>query len=187
MDKVNAVAFLLLVLLFAIWFYGPWQTLCIDWGRERMFEARNALFDMAAEGKLSFSSPEYRELRYRIETSIRFAHRISWPTLLILLGISRRLRIPRRRSTRELINGLPVQWQEEAEQHARTVEWVILRLLLTRSLILFVAVAIGWVLVRCGAPIYWFCKQLSEQLIEATQNETLEDAVIRTRLRRTQS
>ena len=42
---------------------------------------------MAADGKIKFSSVEYRAVRYHYNTLIRFAHDLSWPQL-VAVGLS---------------------------------------------------------------------------------------------------
>jgi len=71
-----AVGFLLLLL------YGPWQWVCTDCARQLVFERRDAVFDLAADGKLSFESYEYRTIRRTLERSIRFAHELTLPRFL---------------------------------------------------------------------------------------------------------
>jgi hypothetical protein len=62
--------------------YGPWQTAWTDYGRQILFEARAKIFDLAIEGKIGFNSVEYRTIRTSLESSIRFAHTVTWPRLL---------------------------------------------------------------------------------------------------------
>lgn len=62
--------------------YSLWQATCVAWMRQLCFEARDAIFDLAADGRLEFTSADYRQIRSGIETLIRFADRISWPRLL---------------------------------------------------------------------------------------------------------
>ena len=50
--------------------------------RNTIFEARDAIFDIATEGSVEWGSSEYREIRDSLNSLIRFAHRISWPALL---------------------------------------------------------------------------------------------------------
>lgn len=65
-----------LVCVFAL-FYGPWQSLCVEGARQIIFEQREKLFDLAADGHLSFDSIEYRELRDYLNKSIRFSHNMT--------------------------------------------------------------------------------------------------------------
>jgi hypothetical protein len=75
----------LLTLVALVWFvYGPWQEICTDLARQQLFECRDAIFDLAADGKLSFQSREYREIRSSLEQSIRFAHELTLPRFIFL-------------------------------------------------------------------------------------------------------
>lgn len=58
-------------------FYGPWQTQCVDQARERLFELRDKVFDLALNGELDFNSTEYKDIRRSIERNIRFAHELT--------------------------------------------------------------------------------------------------------------
>ncbi len=73
--------------------YGPWQTFWTEWTRERLFVARDALFDLAGPGMaLAFDEPAYRQARHELEVLIRFVHQMTWPRLvayLILAGMPR--------------------------------------------------------------------------------------------------
>ena len=64
--------------------YGPWQWVCTDYGRQILFEKREALFDFAHEGKIEFDSVEYQTLRLSLETLIRFSHEITVMKFLFL-------------------------------------------------------------------------------------------------------
>jgi hypothetical protein len=65
-------------------FYGPWQWVCIDVARQIVFEKRDAIFDIASAGRLSFSSREYTTIRSGLQASIRFAHDLTLPNFLVL-------------------------------------------------------------------------------------------------------
>ncbi|MGI4941665.1 MAG: hypothetical protein ACRYHQ_14080 [Janthinobacterium lividum] len=70
--------------------YGPWQWVCTDVARQRMFKARDELFDMAAAGYLDFESSEYQTIRSEINNMIRFAHGLTWVRLLMFSRLARR-------------------------------------------------------------------------------------------------
>lgn len=81
-NSIESLAFIL-VAGGAVWFvYGPWQTYCEDSARQDLFDARNAIFDLAAGGKLSFESPEYREIRNALNCFIRYAHQLTLSRLI---------------------------------------------------------------------------------------------------------
>lgn len=64
-------------------FYGPWQSVCTDFGRQVLFEKRDVVFDLALEGRLEFDSDQYRTIRTSLEQSIRFAHELTLPRFII--------------------------------------------------------------------------------------------------------
>jgi hypothetical protein len=64
--------------------YGPWQWMCTDFARQALFEKRDAIFDLARAGKLSFEGREYQTIRSSLQASIRFAHALTLPRALIL-------------------------------------------------------------------------------------------------------
>lgn len=94
---MNAVISLIVLVLFACFFYGPWQAACTDWARQIIFEKRDELFDLAAKGKLDFASDEYRTIRCALEGLIRFAHELTWPRLLLFMLLRHRLGIGEQR------------------------------------------------------------------------------------------
>lgn len=77
--SIAGIAFFILVVS------GPYQKAVTDTARQSIFEARNALFDLAMTGKLDFASPEYRGIRSKMEQHIRFAHIVTLPRVLFIL------------------------------------------------------------------------------------------------------
>lgn len=68
---------------FFIWFlYGFWQQTVVSVTRHELFKIRHRLFIMAADGKISFDSPEYGEMRKSINSMIRFCHMITLPRVV---------------------------------------------------------------------------------------------------------
>ena len=72
------------VAAFVVVIYGPWQWICTDVARQILFEKRDAVFDLARHGKLSFHSKEYQTIRSSLQASIRFAHELTFPRFLVL-------------------------------------------------------------------------------------------------------
>jgi hypothetical protein len=64
--------------------YGPWQEICTDLARQIVFEKRDAIFDLAHSGKLSFKSREYGIIRSSLQATIRFAHELTLPRFLLM-------------------------------------------------------------------------------------------------------
>jgi hypothetical protein len=90
MANANAIAALLIVLLLGFLIYGPWQEICTDFARQLIFEKRDAIFDIADKGELTFNSQDYRIIRSGLEKLIRFAHELTLPSLVfiwIFIGI----------------------------------------------------------------------------------------------------
>ncbi len=58
-----------------IWFFSrPWQSLCISAVRQELFELRDRLFLLGADGRIEFTDPAYVHLRRHFDTCLRFAH-----------------------------------------------------------------------------------------------------------------
>jgi hypothetical protein len=68
---------------FLVTFYWPWQAVWADIARQRVFEKRDAIFDLAQAGRISFESREYREVRIALEQIIRFAHAGTVPRIVL--------------------------------------------------------------------------------------------------------
>jgi hypothetical protein len=67
--------------------YGPWQAICTDIARQIVFEKRDAIFDLAHSGKLSFNSREYGTIRSSLQASIRFSHELTLPRFLVMAAV----------------------------------------------------------------------------------------------------
>lgn len=57
----------------------------IDALRQRLFELRDALFDDALAGRISFDSPAYKATRILLNGLLRFAHRLSLSRFLVAM------------------------------------------------------------------------------------------------------
>jgi hypothetical protein len=68
---------------FLVVFYWPWQAVLTDIARQVVFEKRDAIFDIAAAGDMSFSSRDYRTIRTALEQLIRFAHAGTLPRIVV--------------------------------------------------------------------------------------------------------
>ena len=83
--NADALVTVVLLVIFIVWFYGPWQESCADYARQVVFEQRDRLFDMAAGGKLSFKSHDYKNTRNKLNAAIRFAHRMTLGRILFFV------------------------------------------------------------------------------------------------------
>jgi hypothetical protein len=64
--------------------YRPWQRLCVDYARDIIFEQREAVFDLAANGRLEFGSELYETVRDEMNGMIRLAHKLTVWRLIFL-------------------------------------------------------------------------------------------------------
>lgn len=69
----------------AIVFYGPWQSLMAEIGRQTIFRSRDRLFDMAADGKWCFDDPVYRDARDLLNGLARYCHKVTVPRMIMIL------------------------------------------------------------------------------------------------------
>lgn len=81
MEAISAVAALIGIVWF---FYVPWQRILVDIIRQRLFEIRDDVFNLAASGKIKFDDPAYVTFRSFINTMVRYAEQFSWPRLFFL-------------------------------------------------------------------------------------------------------
>jgi hypothetical protein len=65
-----------------------WRESNVDAHRRRLFEIRDQLFSLAADGQVPFDDPEYVTARSRLNEYIRWAHVVSTPRLAPLLCAS---------------------------------------------------------------------------------------------------
>lgn len=134
------ISLLGLILLFLL-FYWAWQQYVIDVTRQRLFELRDQLFDMATQGTLQRDSETYRTLRKMFNATIRFTHEMDWVHFLTYLLTMKWLKngevMRGALRVEHLVNNIADthakrQIEEILVQMHRTIAWHIFR----RSLIL---------------------------------------------------
>lgn len=141
---MEEVAFWTLILALGYLVYGPWQKQVEDWGRQELFEIRDAIFDLAAEGKIAFDDPRYRTIRQSVNLLIRFMHECTWPKLIfIALVLQRGERSRWRRSQFEIAVRRIEDPNLRREIRAMTqrMGYVIVLVMIRRSPLLL---ALGW-------------------------------------------
>src|SRR5258706_48939 len=84
MSMLNAVSALVGLLVVICFFYGPYQTLITDLIRQRLFEIRDSIFDVAADKKLAFDNEAYIKSRDWLNFAIQYAHTLTWPRFLFM-------------------------------------------------------------------------------------------------------
>ncbi|MBL4701187.1 MAG: hypothetical protein JKX85_08005 [Phycisphaeraceae bacterium] len=84
-ELMNVVVILISIGGIAWIAYGPLQDLVEDWVRQRIFDARADLFDIADEGRLAFDDFAYLEMRAGMNRMIRFAHEMTWVRFFVYM------------------------------------------------------------------------------------------------------
>lgn len=79
---INALSALVTLGMGLVFFYVIWRHYVVDVTRQDLFELRDQLFDLAAEGKLEFNSNRYKTLRRIFNANIRFTHELDWVHIL---------------------------------------------------------------------------------------------------------
>lgn len=130
--------------LFTIWFlFACWREYKNDAFRQRLFALRDDLFDYAHSGKISFDDPAYRTLRNLTNVFIRFAHRLTFTRVIVLVTAHRSTENPMEIWTKD-IERLPSDVQAKLKQThdeivkavgAHVVLWSPIALVLTALLI----------------------------------------------------
>ncbi len=131
--------------------YGPWQETVADILRQKLFEIRDELFDLASEREdFTFDSPAYRELRNTLNGMIRHAHFITWPRFLIFGWLTRRYQA-NESSLMDLIQSIEdpqlrdrVRHKIQAAVHAMIVSMILRSPILMGVLMLGFPVLIFW-------------------------------------------
>jgi hypothetical protein len=161
--------------------YGPWQWVCTDVGRQMIFEARDAIFDMAADGKLSFESHEYQTIRASLQRSIRFAHELTWPRFVVLYFVLRRSgRFQQKSAVRTALEGIhDEQTRREIEKLVTEAQRASFGMMLVKSPLLLVpfvvalalALLLHWVAKNTFGRVRTAVKPVEERIGEAIEME----------------
>jgi hypothetical protein len=131
----DALTGLIVICLFCALYLGPWQWAWADRARQAAFEERDAIFDMAHAGQLSFGSEDYETIRASFNALIRFAHRISAPRLLFHIAMSRSrvTPLPQLYAALDRIDDQSVR--RAVLGHVQRAETVVISSIMARSLI----------------------------------------------------
>ena len=75
------------VAILVLFFRYPWQSILVDMTRQRLFEIRDDIFIYAADGRINFNSKVYGSLRDRLNSSIRYCHKVSFSTVMAAVAV----------------------------------------------------------------------------------------------------
>lgn len=85
MNAINIISLwqILASIAALLWLSRLWRNLVVDATRQSLFEIRDTVFDLAADGSIGFEQQTYRELRQRINGSIRFCDHYSLTAFML--------------------------------------------------------------------------------------------------------
>lgn len=78
-------------IFFLVWFfYGPWSQFVIDLARQNLFEIRDEVFILAANGEIEFSTELYQGLRNHFNRMIRHCHNLTLLSVFVAYAFSKK-------------------------------------------------------------------------------------------------
>lgn len=129
-------------------FYVLWRDFTIDRARQEVFARRDAIFDIARDGGLSFESDEYRAVRDWLNGLIRHMHRFSVWRLILLF---------RRGSARGGVSVLDAiasiedpEVRAQVQRHVGAASFATAQLIITSSLVALLALQLTLLARRLG-------------------------------------
>ena len=152
-----------------VWFFSrPWQSLWTAVSRQHLFELRDQMFDIAASQRIDFSDTAYCQLREYLNGCIRFAHKITFGSLVagaICLGPE----IQKKYNLQETIESIP---DEKVRQEMRDIfqksAFILLRHMVIRS-------PLVWMLL-CFSPFIVISNKIFE-LVDSVASQ-LRDLIL---------
>ena len=145
-NYADAIAALIAISLFLLFFYGPWQSIMIDLARQTVFEQRDAVFDLAARGRLDFNSRDYKIIRDSFNNLIRYAHELNWVRLILFgYGVDKK--------TSDLQTAIDqiedIETRKSVMRHLQRARFALIAMLCGRSMLLLVIGLILGVVTWC--------------------------------------
>ncbi|MDF1790253.1 MAG: hypothetical protein P1U88_00010 [Thalassobaculaceae bacterium] len=171
---MDAIVGILTLGALAVFFNGPWQWVCTDVARQLMFERRDAVFDMAREGKLRFDSPEYRDIRQSIEQLIRYAHDLTLARFLYLAFARGLIHKSTPSNFRDAVDRIEnAEVRREVHNHLKMTMIVVLVMMVAKSPFL--------TLLLCAGPLFLGLKAQARRAARIIQIEAEEADDVRGR------
>jgi len=141
-----------LIALWAFWYY-LWKPQRVDSFRQKLFDLRSDLFDLAAAGSVSFNDPAYSQLRLLINGMIRFGHRISLGSLLIAVMHSNDSPSDPLAAWKKNVDKLPKGVRDQLLTMHSNVQEAFVKHLFGGSVVLFIYVALRILYAVTKAPL----------------------------------
>jgi hypothetical protein len=153
-------------------FYGPWQDVCIDLSRQFIFEKRDQLFDMAADGRISFESETYRAARDLMNGMLRYAHELTWTQMVVhsyVYGAT-----PRRTRLRDLLAAEKPEIRKEIEGILRECSAVMAGMMAMKSIFIGPFCFLVCIGMLCTAGMNYLVRFVARQKKFEPINETIQ-------------
>ncbi len=145
---------LLAVALIILFFYSKWQLICIDITRQQLFRIRDDIFLYADDGRIDFNDKNYIEIRNRLNSSIKYCHKIKLSTLFSIILLQKNKQISDEFNQQELLTDIvknieDTDLRHDLEKQALEVTFFLSALVILRSpiLLLFIMFAIPVILI----------------------------------------
>lgn len=145
----------------------------IAMARHNLFNLRDELFDLGAQGKLNFKSPGYKATRQLINGLIKYAHDVSLMQIFTtkLIMKARKQRITSVKDWEKAIDALSKEEREYVDDIYRKAMVHMVRLLITKSVLLTSALAVFLVLGGCVIAMQRSAKAVASALSRAREGK----------------
>jgi len=173
--QYDAFATVILLGLLVLFVRGPWKDMCTDYARQIIFQHRDAVFDMAVEGRLEFGSSTYRTIRAALERNIRFAHELSIARFVFFAAPLLR---DRRRSQLEIAVSSIADEQLRAEvmEHVYRAQRALIIMMVVKSPLLMVVSIVVAIVSSVGKGLVGWRRKTLRSVAQAVQVEAEEKA-----------
>lgn len=173
---VTSVVTALGLCLLAVLILFLWREHRVDVFRQRIFLIRDELFDLAADGSMSFDDPAYGSLRTLLNGYIRFAHKVSMTRTLGMFLLRRLVPNPAlERSARELLRPIEEHPDDEVREKLRRIcsraNLEIFRFVAWPSVIFLMPSILA---LLAGTSIYRRVRRRGDAIAETVQVEAIE-------------
>jgi hypothetical protein len=153
-----------------------WREYRVDVFRQRIFLIRDELFDLAAEGRISFDAPAYGSLRTILNGYIRFAHKMSMTRTLGMFLLRRLVPNPAlERSASDLLGPIEQHPDAEVREKLRKIfsraNFEIFRFVAWPSVILLMPSILA---LLAGTSIYRRVTRRGDEIAETVRVEAIE-------------
>jgi hypothetical protein len=122
--------------IYALWTFGFRKQL-LDYTRSKLFSLRSSLFNLAADGKIKFNDPVYRQTELYLNTLLKYTHRANILRILVRIKSYKNNQeaIAFSKSLTENINNLQdAEVKVELNKIVQTSGYIILRYVINSNI-----------------------------------------------------